>query len=287
MKAGALAIDAMGGDFAPQEMVKGAVQAIDSLNADRPFDAMVRDQIAGDLQPSVDGEPPHQRHARLIATGFLRAGPRVQFREKDNPERRHDYLDDVLATLGRGVLGMTVHCARCHDHKYDSITQKEYYQLFAFFNNIDEAGLYPNDTKAVPTPTLMFADKNSGGEQMAGLENQVAQTTSQLHKLWQSRQTAFDEWLSERKTEVSLPDQVAHFPLDRPEEGTYANLLDTESPATSSSANRTIPGKRDQAVLLTGDDAIKTGIGRFTCLCPPALQPHDRQACRSCIGPRQ
>ena len=55
----------------------------------------------------------------------------MQFREKDNPERRHDYLDDVLATLGRGVLGMTVHCARCHDHKFDPILQKDYYSLQA------------------------------------------------------------------------------------------------------------------------------------------------------------
>ena len=55
----------------------------------------------------------------------------MNFREKDNPERRHDYLDDVLATIGRGVLGMTVHCARCHDHKFDPILQKDYYSLQA------------------------------------------------------------------------------------------------------------------------------------------------------------
>ena len=67
----------------------------------------------------------------LIATGFLRVGPRVLFREKDNPERRYDYLDDVIGTIGRGMLGLTVHCARCHNHKFDPIAAKDYYAMQA------------------------------------------------------------------------------------------------------------------------------------------------------------
>ena len=70
-------------------------------------------------------------HDSLIATGFLRAGPRVLFREKDNPERRFDYLDDMLGTIGKGTLGLTVNCARCHNHKFDPIAQKDYYALEA------------------------------------------------------------------------------------------------------------------------------------------------------------
>ena len=97
---------------------------IDAFNDDKPYNQFLREQIAGD-------ELDHVTDETRIATGFLRAGPRVNFREKDNPERRHDYLDDVLATVGRGVLGMTVHCARCHDHKFDPILQKDYYSLQA------------------------------------------------------------------------------------------------------------------------------------------------------------
>ena len=97
---------------------------IDAFNDDKPYNQFLREQIAGDELDYVTDET-------LIATGFLRAGPRVNFREKDNPERRHDYLDDMLATIGRGVLGMTVHCARCHDHKFDPILQKDYYSLQA------------------------------------------------------------------------------------------------------------------------------------------------------------
>jgi hypothetical protein len=97
---------------------------INAFNQDKPYTQFIREQIAGD-------ELDHVTDETRIATGFLRAGPRVQFREKDNPERRHDYLDDVLATVGRGVIGMTVQCARCHDHKFDPILQRDYYSLQA------------------------------------------------------------------------------------------------------------------------------------------------------------
>ena len=97
---------------------------IDAFNEDKPYDRFIKEQIAGDELDNASDET-------RIATGFLRAGPRVLFREKDNPERRHDYLDDMIATIGRGVLGLTVHCARCHDHKFDPIAQKDYYRMQA------------------------------------------------------------------------------------------------------------------------------------------------------------
>ena len=97
---------------------------IQSFNADKPYDQFLTEQLAGD---EMDG----RTHDSLIATGFLRAGPRVLFREKDNPERRFDYLDDVIGAIGKGTLGLTIGCARCHDHKFDPIRQKDYYALQA------------------------------------------------------------------------------------------------------------------------------------------------------------
>ena len=97
---------------------------VNAFNSDKPYDQFITEQIAGD-------ELDETTHESRIATGFLRAGPRVNFREKDNPERRWDYLDDVVATVGRGVLGMTIQCARCHDHKFDPILQKDYYSMTA------------------------------------------------------------------------------------------------------------------------------------------------------------
>ncbi len=97
---------------------------IRAFNADTPYDVFLTEQLAGD---EMDGAT----HDTMIATGFLRAGPRVLFREKDNPERRFDYLDDVLGAIGKGTLGLTIGCARCHDHKFDPIRQKDYYALQA------------------------------------------------------------------------------------------------------------------------------------------------------------
>src|SRR4051812_40531155 len=97
---------------------------IKSFNDDKPYDRFLIEQIAGD---EMDG----RSNDSLIATGFLRMGPRVLFREKDNPERRYDYLDEIIGTIGKGTLGLTVNCARCHNHKFDPISQKDYYRLEA------------------------------------------------------------------------------------------------------------------------------------------------------------
>jgi Protein of unknown function (DUF1553)/Protein of unknown function (DUF1549) len=99
---------------------------IRAFNQDKPYDVFLKEQFAGDELETRSDET-------FIATGFLRAGPRVAFREKDNPERRYEYLDDLIATTGRGVLGLTVQCARCHNHKFDPIPQRDYYNLVTSF----------------------------------------------------------------------------------------------------------------------------------------------------------
>ena len=97
---------------------------IKAFNEDKPYDKFLLEQLAGDEldEPTYDS---------LIATGFLRNYAKVDFREKSNPQFRYDYLDDMIATLGRGVMGLTVQCARCHDHKFDPIPQADYYKLQA------------------------------------------------------------------------------------------------------------------------------------------------------------
>jgi len=114
---------------------------IRAFNADKPYSTMLREQIAGD-------ELPHVTQDSLIATGFLRSYAKVGFREKDNPEFRYEYLDDMIATIGRGVLGLTVQCARCHDHKFDPIRQADYYRLQASLFGYVEVD-HPLTSKAV------------------------------------------------------------------------------------------------------------------------------------------
>jgi hypothetical protein len=97
---------------------------IKSFNDDKPYSLFLKEQIAGD-------EMPGRSFDRIIATFFMRSGARVEAREKDNPQYRFDYLDDVIATVGKGTLGLTLQCARCHNHKFDPILQKDYYSLEA------------------------------------------------------------------------------------------------------------------------------------------------------------
>jgi hypothetical protein len=97
---------------------------IRSLNADKPYNVFLTEQLAGDELDTRTTES-------YIATAFLRLGPRVDVREGDNPQYRFDYLDDMIATIGKGTLGLTLQCARCHNHKFDPILQRDYYALQA------------------------------------------------------------------------------------------------------------------------------------------------------------
>src|SRR6202171_5445624 len=99
---------------------------IKAFNDDKPYDRFVVEQLAGDEfdQPTPDD---------LIATTFYRIGPRVRFREKQNPGNRYDYMDDLIRTTFQGFMGLSVNCARCHDHKFDPITRMDYYRSVAAF----------------------------------------------------------------------------------------------------------------------------------------------------------
>ena len=102
---------------------------INSFNSDMPYDRFVREQIAGDLIP---GGSERERTARLAATGFLVIGPKM-LAEDDPMKMRMDIIDEQLDTLGQAVLGLTLGCARCHDHKFDPLTAADYYSLAGIF----------------------------------------------------------------------------------------------------------------------------------------------------------
>ncbi|MBM3737703.1 MAG: DUF1553 domain-containing protein [Acidobacteria bacterium] len=123
---------------------------IRAFNADTPYDRFLEEQLAGDEMDEVT-------HDRLIATGFLRNYAKVGFREKDNPQYRFDYLDDMIATIGRGVLGLTVQCARCHNHKFDPVGQRDYYKLQASlygYVEVDHPLVPEPEAKAFAAKTL-------------------------------------------------------------------------------------------------------------------------------------
>ncbi len=102
---------------------------IRSFNNDKPYDRFVREQLAGDELPEAGNES-------VIATGYYRLG--IWDDEPSDPlQSRYDSLDDIVATTSQVFLGLTVDCARCHDHKIDPIPQKDYYRMVSFFHNIN------------------------------------------------------------------------------------------------------------------------------------------------------
>jgi len=111
---------------------------IDSFNSDKPYDQFTREQLAGDELDQVTAET-------IIATGYYRLG--IWDDEPVSQEQAwYDDMDDVLATTTQAFLGMTINCARCHDHKIDPIPQVDYYRMLAFFRNVHRYGVRGHDT---------------------------------------------------------------------------------------------------------------------------------------------
>jgi hypothetical protein len=106
---------------------------IDALNADVPYDQFIREQIAGDLLPSAS---PAERDRLTVATGFLAIGPKSINSPRKEPFLM-DVVDEQIDVTTRSILGLTVACARCHDHKFDPISQKDYYALAGIFRSTE------------------------------------------------------------------------------------------------------------------------------------------------------
>jgi hypothetical protein len=105
---------------------------INALNRDLPYDQFIREQIAGDLLPDATQD-------QIVATGFLRHSMLNEEGGVDPEQFRMDAMYDRIDAVGKAILGLTISCAQCHNHKFDPITQEEYYKLFAYLNNDHEA----------------------------------------------------------------------------------------------------------------------------------------------------
>lgn len=121
---------------------------VEMFNQNQPFDQFTVEQLAGDLLPDAT-------EAQVLATGFNR-NHRIQTEGGAiDEEWRTEYVMDRVETMGSVWLGLTLSCARCHDHKYDPISQKDFYRLFALFNNIDEKG-FINNLRGSAEPRIRF-----------------------------------------------------------------------------------------------------------------------------------
>ena len=151
-----------------RDMTKWREWVIDAFNQNMPFDRFTVEQLAGDMLPSAT-------MAQRIASGFNR-NHMINFEGGAVPEEYHNaYLVDRVNTTGTVWLGLTVGCSQCHDHKFDPLTQKEYYQLYAFFNNVPENGLDGKAGNAVPVLKVPGAEQQVALDKLASSIMEVEQ----------------------------------------------------------------------------------------------------------------
>ncbi|WP_165229520.1 DUF1553 domain-containing protein [Aquisphaera insulae] len=230
---------------------------VKSFNANMPFDAFITWQLAGDLLPNPTPE-------QVLATAFNRHHRQTNEGGSIEEEWRIEYVADRTITFGAAFLGLTLECARCHDHKYDPITQKDFYSLSAFFNSIDESGLYPHFTTAMPTPTMLLADEARRAA-IADAERKIADAEADVERLGRSRDAAFEAWLrtAAGKPPLPPPDLIGSFPLDAIEGDKVANLADPSKPGRVAEGPEVVAGKLGKALKLSGENSAILPMGNF------------------------
>ena len=167
-----------------------------AFNDDRPYDRFVQEQIAGDLLPEVNDE--RQNMDRYIATGFLAIGPKM-LAEDDPMKMQMDIIDEQLSTLGQAFMGLTLGCARCHDHKFDPLPTEDYYSLAGILKSSKTMENHKVVAVWYERP-LVSSDVT---EQIASIDKAVADTNlrieqltnAQRERIRQQMQTEFGRYL--------------------------------------------------------------------------------------------
>ncbi len=171
---------------------------IKAYNRNMPFDRFIHEQLAGDLMPNPTKD-------MLIATAFNRNHQQNMEGGIVEEEFQTEYVMDRTNTFGEAFLAMSVGCARCHDHKYDPVSQKNYYEMYAYFNNVLEAGQISWNDDA-PTPTLMLPTDREE-KMMDYMRAQVAMQSLKVNQQLQHSTEAANAWI-EKQGYASLANEI-------------------------------------------------------------------------------
>lgn len=221
---------------------------VKAFNENLPFDQFVTWQIAGDLLPNPTDD-------QRLATMFSRLHMQESEGGSVEEEYRVEYVCDRVQTFATAFLGLTFECARCHDHKFDPISQRDYFGLFGMFQNIDEAGLYSYFTPTPPTPAMMMTSM----EQKTKLEQLRAAVEQAARALPATTSVTLD----------LKGGPVARFTFDTLEKGNkLANAMKADQPGTLKGENQLAPGREGKAIQFTGDDPVDLPLGNFHCYDP-------------------
>jgi hypothetical protein len=231
---------------------------IRAFNDNLPYDQFILWQLAGDLLPAATQD-------QVLATAFNRLHRQTNEGGSVLEEMRQEYIADRVHTFGTAFLGMTFECARCHDHKFDPIPQRDYYSVAAFFGNIDESGMYAHYTDAVPTPAAMLYQPGEA-ERHAALRKQIRQAEEALSQAHAAALPAYQAWLESKEARAEMPRPVLHLPLDEATDGTSPDAA-RDRPAVLVGAPALpefVEGHAGRALRFDGDNALDApGAGDF------------------------
>ena len=178
---------------------------IEKFRENMSYDEFVTWQLAGDLLPDATRE-------QRLATAFHRNHPMTAEGGAIDEEFRLNYVFDRVETTGTAFLGLTLQCARCHTHKFDPIQQREYYQLAAFFNNVQELGMTGDDGDYGP---LLALPDEATRQRLDELDQQVAIAEQEVRDATQAGRQFFGAGKLSRPFEASVPQASETFPLNR------------------------------------------------------------------------
>jgi hypothetical protein len=235
-----------------------------AFNRNLPYDQFVTWQLAGDLLPSPTKE-------QRLATAFDRLHLQNEEGGIVEEEFRVAYVVDRVNTFGTAFLGLTLDCTRCHNHKYDPLTQRDYYSLFAFFQNIDESGQTSYFTGAMPVPTLLVSN-DATDARLAELRQKIAAKEKQLTDERGRATAAFTAWLNARRPSFTMPGAAGIYGFDEMPAGTIANAVDPKKPGQAHEGPQAIAGKHGKAAGLNGENGFNfPGVGHFSRVDPFSL----------------
>ena len=231
---------------------------IRAFNQNLPYDEFITHQLAGDLLPNPTKD-------QLIATAFNRIHPQNMEGGIVEEEFRVEYVLDRTSTMGQAFMALTLGCARCHDHKFDPISQKNFFEMSSFFNQVDEAGQISWDD-AMPAPTMLLTDKEKDN-MLAYLLSQKNREEEELEKVAAQEEGAFQTWqasnaYSKEAVREFPASRVAFYSFDR---SAIQNQLNPSQKGTMESSevkNQTpayVEGLRGKGVKLNGDSWLDLG----------------------------
>jgi hypothetical protein len=213
-----------------------------ALNANLPYDRFLTWQVAGDLLPNPTRD-------QILATAFNRLHRLTNEGGSIAEEWLAENASDRVHTFSTAVLALTVECARCHDHKYDPISMRDYYSLSAFFNSIDENGMYDGAAK-VPSPSLLLPNEQQEKD-LAAAHDEVAKAQAALTKIVESAGPRYERWLATAPKAIDA-DLSAYYSFDS-DLARFRN----EAPGGKGKGNAvglpSVEGYRGRAIRFDGD----------------------------------